>query len=327
MFKNPVVKDGIKALAIFLLPFLLYLNTYSPFDLDHELWRNYQKQIFDTPFSGLIYMELTYLYLICLFIIWFKNAKNKHLYGVYFIVISLLANFFTYPIPIFKGYTKSVYLLFHLCSLAYLYFNKDYYYRIRKNNQLNPANLLFIVIGLLYISSTFSVIPYKSKELNLGFITIGSYGFYDFSTFHLAVIIKIYGFIAFLTWFFSEKKWWRYAILSPILLLVNQFYNCIISDSEEDIVDEFELYQSGPFLLAILIVLLLLAQAADHQEQIRAFLKLQYQNIEHAVEQRFGKQQQNIEEKKQRLATKKDLSKAELAALKKELEEELEKLT
>ncbi|NJB36631.1 hypothetical protein [Croceivirga sp. JEA036] len=184
-----------------------------------------------------------------------------------------------------------------------------------------------IAIGLLYICSSLNIIPYASKELNLGFVTIGSYGFFDFNTFHLVVIIKIYGFVAFLIWFLTEKKWWRYAILSPILLLINQFHNCIISTDGQDIIDEFELYQSGPFLLTLLIALLLLAQAADHQERIKAFLRLQYQHIEHAVEQRFGRQQQNIEEKKRRLATKKDLSQTELAALKKELEQELKKLT
>ncbi|NJB36633.1 hypothetical protein [Croceivirga sp. JEA036] len=182
-------------------------------------------------------------------------------------------------------------------------------------------------MGILYICTRLEIFPYSTKELNLGFTIIGSYGFYNLNIFHLVVIIKIYGCIAFLIWFLTEKKWWRYAILSPILLLVNQFYNSISYYHEEDIVDEFELYQSGPLLFILLIALLLLGQAADHQERIKAFLKLQYQHIEHAVEQRFGKRQQRIEEKKQRLATKKDLSKAELAALKKELEEELKKLT
>ncbi|TKD60924.1 hypothetical protein [Flavobacterium sp. ASW18X] len=327
MFKNPVVKDGIKALAIFLLPFLSYIHMYAPDDLDYELWRYYKTQIYNTFFSGLVYVELNYFYLTCLFLIWFNNIKDKHLYGVYFIITSLIANSFNYVFPIFDGYLELTYLIFHLCSLTYLLFKKDYHYRIRNNNQLNPLNLLLVVVGLLYICCHLNLFSYTSKELNLGFVTISSYGFQNFNTFNLVAFIKIYGIIAFLIWFFTEKKWWRYAILSPILLLVNQFYNCIISNGEDDIIDEFELYQSGPFLLTLLIALLLLAQAADHQERIKAFLLLQYQHIEHAVEQRFGKQQQNIEEKKQRLATKKDLSKAELAALKKELEQELKKLS
>ncbi|NJB36630.1 hypothetical protein [Croceivirga sp. JEA036] len=167
--------------------------------------------------------------------------------------------------------------------------------------------------------------PEGKTSIDILYQTIDSYGFKDLYQFSFVILDKLAILLTYLFWFLTEKKWWRYAILSPILLLANQSFNILFT--ETNAVDEIELYQSSPFLLTLLIALLLLAQAADHQERIKAFLRLQYQHIEHAVEQRFGRQQQNIEAKKQRLATKKDLSKEELAALKKELEQELKKLT
>ncbi|TKD60923.1 hypothetical protein FBT53_11715 [Flavobacterium sp. ASW18X] len=182
------------------------------------------------------------------------------------------------------------------------------------------------MITLLFREITI-YLPKGIDTYNLILFRIESYGFVDAAQLVYITSNKVSLVIYFLVWFILENRWWRYAILSPLLLLTNQIFNIFQTNSSSGEIDEIELYQSGPFLLVILIVLLLLAQAADHQERIKAFLRLQYQNIEHAVEQRFGRQQQNIEEKKRRLATKKDLSKAELAALKKELEQELKKLT
>ncbi|NJB36632.1 hypothetical protein [Croceivirga sp. JEA036] len=202
-------------------------------------------------------------------------------------------------------------------------------YNTRSNQKKNTQKKILFYNTLLFciplIAELSILIPKGTTSIDILYLTIDSYGFIDIHQFSFVILRKIAIISAFLIWFFTEKQWWRYAILAPILVTGNQIINVFNTTSE--FMDEIELYQSGPFLLAILIVLLLLAQAADHQERIKAFLRLQYQHIEHAVEQRFGRQQQNIEEKKRRLATKKDLSKAELAALKKELEQELKKLS
>ncbi|WP_141239656.1 hypothetical protein [Croceivirga radicis] len=160
-------------------------------------------------------------------------------------------------------------------------------------------------------------------QLDLLILIIPNFGYADVGIFLNTIVFKSNLFIIYSIWFLTEKRWWRYAILSPILLLGNQVYNILFTKSKA--IDEIEPYQSGPFLLTLLIVLLLLAKVAEDQEKIKQFLQNHYRTIEHMVENRFSKRQQTIEDHKKSVNNKKTLNNEELIELREKLENELRK--
>ncbi|OQD42429.1 hypothetical protein BUL40_09885 [Croceivirga radicis] len=318
MLKNPVIRDGLKALAIFLLPFLSYLHVYSS-QIYHEsrlistLFFNYGDSL---HFNVWVYSNLIEIQIIISLIIWLYNCNGKIRLGIKIILIWILISEIKLLLNL-NDYNSAI-VKFLGVFLTVFYFSKD---GLLALNSKNYFNLILIALPILNLL-TF-LVPENLSQLDLVIFTISSYGYNDVGIFLNMIVFKFNLLIIYSIWFLTEKRWWRYAILSPILLIGNQIYNILFVES--DTVDEIELYQSGPFLLTLLIVLLLLAKVADDQEKIKKFLQNQYKNIEQMVENRFSKKQQAIEDHRKSVNNKKALNNDELIALREKLENELRK--
>ena len=318
MPKNPVLRDGLKAMAIFLLPFLSYLHVYSSqifqeTNLTSTVFLHFGDSL---EFDVWMYYNLIQVQIAISFLIWLYNCNSKIRLGIKTILIWILIS----EIALFSTSTKSSYVIIKFTGifLAIIYFSKD---GLLALNSKNYSNLILIALPIFNLL-TF-LVPENLSQLDLFFFTIPNFGYDDVGIFLNMIVFKFNLLIIYSIWFLTEKRWWRYAILSPILLVGNQIYNMLFVES--DAFDEIELYQSGPFLLTLLIVLLLLAKVADDQEKIKQFLQNQYRTIEHMVENRFSKKQQTIENHRKSVNNKKALNNEELIALREKLENELRK--
>ncbi|MBT8205084.1 MAG: hypothetical protein KJP14_03450 [Eudoraea sp.] len=112
--------------------------------------------------------------------------------------------------------------------------------------------ILIIFIGGLWFSHY--LIPDGVKSYWLGPLKIHSNGFTDASTFLWYSSKKFVMIILLVLWFFSTYNWWRYALLSPIILYMYQFW-----ESFQDI-NSLDAYGNVKvFPLVFLSVLLVLA--------------------------------------------------------------------
>jgi hypothetical protein len=84
-------------------------------------------------------------------------------------------------------------------------------------------------------------------------------------------------------WFIVSRQWWRYAVLSPIILGIYQFIEG--SRSTSHLADEIELLQSLPIILGVLTVLFLLSDIVNHRSKII----LAYERISKEIELLFDK--------------------------------------
>jgi plasmid maintenance system killer protein len=164
------------------------------------------------------------------------------------------------------------------------------------------------------------IFPKDAKEISLFSIMFNANGFFSVRSNFFVFGFKLSIFFGILIWFFTEKRWYRYALLSSVIILANQLFNMLWT--EGDILDEFELSQSGFFLSSVLILLLLISHAANNQEKIKDWLANRYSLVETKLKEKYSVRDNKIIESRKKIeATKTKLT--DLEQLKIELEEEL----
>lgn len=177
------------------------------------------------------------------------------------------------------------------------------------------------MLGVPLITNLWIFLPEDTKQIDLFLFEVNSNGFYSANHFIYHIVIKFSMLLCFLIWFLTEKRWWRYAILSSIIVVSNQVFN-ILFRPESVSLDEFELYQSGPYLLLLALFLILLVKLIDNQEKIKQVLEDKYNQMEQLIEQRLERRQKQIEENKNKIASN-SLKTDELKKIREELEKEL----
>ncbi|MEM8509705.1 MAG: hypothetical protein AAF717_17870 [Bacteroidota bacterium] len=128
-----------------------------------------------------------------------------------------------------------------------------------------------------------------------------------------------------LVFFLSTKKWWKYALLLPILITTYQLKNALNPDNY--ILDEQEVLQAAPFMLAVVLLLLLLSKAAYYQSKVARIYKTAIPDLEQSVKSRFKQRDHYLEKTKKQLNQlkyAKKTNKEELLQLKHQLEQELQ---
>ncbi len=117
----------------------------------------------------------------------------------------------------------------------------------------------FFIIVLLLIPAfyySFLLIPEGETKFSWLDFNINSYGFPDTTTFIWFIDQKICILIPLSIWFVVSRTWWKYAILSPIILYVFQIWEAV---QDSDIVEEIEYLKALPFILVIVFVLMILS--------------------------------------------------------------------
>jgi len=183
-----------------------------------------------------------------------------------------------------------------------------------------------LLLTTLLFSFLHEIVPLnENKIINFSLFEIDAHGFETIELLLWAISLKTVILIPMILWFLTEKKWWKYALLSPILLTIYQLRNILFVDSEY--FDEFEILQALPLLGLVLIVLLALSKNAKEQYLFQAIYQKTYARFEQKALAKHRKKEEALAQAKAKLKAlktdpnKKDL--AELLELKRQLEQKL----
>ena len=324
------IKEIILALALFFLPMLIYCHLLFDDSIVTSVeifeYTYIHRYISDESFA---YSLLRFFVPLGLFVIlWTQSPlwlKTIFLFPIYIVLWRTVAT-----LTPLNSHIEDIYFQLNVFVLLFVVFffialRGGRFLKIqRTEDRLTSRHLAVIIlfISLPFIYNLWKLFPEGTSSLDLYFFELKDYGFLDASSVLYTTLQKICFMFPLLIFFLIEKKWWKYALLSPIILYANQIFN--IFDKSAPVLDEFELSQSGPFLLVLAVFLVLLSKAVDNQYQIKSFFESIYNQVEEKVSKRFENRQSYIEEKRSQL--NQSLSELmELEKLKTELEQELQK--
>lgn len=332
---NPFVKEVLLAVVLFCLPFLLWAHVW--FAEGGPTIINFFGINLHFDFGPQVFYWILISHIIPLLYLLLFSCSNKHrvrYLGVvlFFIVVQSLLEFvidgygnFSKEVSVWTSLVISFGIVFIMVQTRYFSVTKLSAILFRP---LSAKEVLFILLFLCFIPVWFSRIWVHSdleSSLTLGWLEIGTFGFVTVGTFFWTFSFKAILLVAVVLWFFSTTSWWKYALLSPILITVYQIRTIFIS--ENYLMDEYEIFHALPLLGLVLIVLLALSKNAQEQYLFQAIYQKTYSRLE---EKQLVKQQQKqeaIAKAKTKLEAlkkephKKDME--ELLELKRHLEEKL----
>ena len=133
-----------------------------------------------------------------------------------------------------------------------------------KSNKSNWIKLSWFF--LIFLSSALRVgyayIPSGKTSFIIGPILIEANGFLDASIFLWFISLKIMILVPLVIWYFNAYSWWRYALLSPIILYFYQFWE---SFQEVSSVDSYGNFKVFPLVLLSMLLVLILSRVVRQQ--------------------------------------------------------------
>ncbi|MBT8322761.1 MAG: hypothetical protein KJO94_04715 [Eudoraea sp.] len=139
----------------------------------------------------------------------------------------------------------------------------DYFIKPIKGNWIKA----FWIILILCSSSlriAYGYIPKGIPAIEIGLLTIDANGFLDASMFIRFISLKIMILVPLVIWYLNANFWWRYALLSPIILYMYQFW-----ESFQDInsLDAYGNIKVFPLVFLSVLLVLALSRVVRQQSQ------------------------------------------------------------
>ena len=154
--------------------------------------------------------------------------------------------------------------LFHLKHVL-----ENNIYKKRINQEGDRFYDLIIISLLIFTAILLTVnrlIPSDVQYLNLGFVNITNNGFYGVSDNIWFCAHKICSIIPLIIWFVTSSSWWRYALISPIIVFSYQLYAVMFETSSS--LDETEYIEALPFVIVLVLALVFLSKLIKYQSKI-----------------------------------------------------------
>lgn len=319
MQKNAFYSNLGVAIILFILPLLPYFHLLVEVEALY-----YSKSTEDFIYKNELVYHLSYwgYYMVSL-AVWSQFSTKERNIGIYFILLWASYMFLGHATDITSHFGQNVKIIFFL---AYLFcqpfrfggFSK--FSRIWSSLQKIETYLIVFLFALPLLANICWFLP-EERPINLLIFEVGNFGFYDANRFIYHFLNKLVFLLAILVWFFTERRWFKYALLSPILMLFAQLHSMFFNIDSE-VLDELELAESWPLLTGISVFLVFVAKAAENQERINIAMEGYYQKMGLQVKRSLEKRQLRIEEKKEAIKSK-NLNSDELERLKEELLKEL----
>jgi len=136
------------------------------------------------------------------------------------------------------------------------------------NSLVNSFEVLICIVlfTMPFLYYFHNLIPDNIQRISYLFFTIDNNGFTDLSTavWFLSDILCLV--IPVSIWFITERKWWRYAILSPIILSCYQIWEAFFNSS--GFVDELGYLKSLPLIFLITVILFIFSYFVRYNYKI-----------------------------------------------------------
>ncbi len=134
------------------------------------------------------------------------------------------------------------------------------------------SGLLLVLLALLFARHW--IPPNESSSILFG-LHVGSFGFRDSSTFLFYASNKMVLCILGLVWFATCRYWWRWAILSPVLFYLYQFWEIFQSVKEIDGSGNLNVLPLALLTVIVIAFLWKLIRSISITRDYRQFLKLE----------------------------------------------------
>ncbi len=174
------------------------------------------------------------------------------------------------------------------------YFQKIYNAKLILENRLNRHNsainevasasrdrLNLIVVCLLVFTPLLwfihYFIPENKQVLDLGIIQVHNNGFLNVRIFIWFLLQKLIILIPLVLWFITCQQWWKYAILSPIILYSFQFW-----EATQDVIslDAAGNIMAFPAIFCVVLLLLAISKAIKYRVEIL----IMYEHLSEEIE-------------------------------------------
>jgi hypothetical protein len=140
----------------------------------------------------------------------------------------------------------------------------------------------FLIVALLiftpFLLYSYRFIPENVQEYEVFWFMLHNHGFVDVHTFYWFVCLKLGIFLPMVMWYVTARDWWRYAILSPIVLVIYQSFEAFAS---YEITDEISFFKALPLTIAIVCFLGWIVHIIRHKTKV---LEL-YEGITQEIEE------------------------------------------
>ena len=139
--------------------------------------------------------------------------------------------------------------------------------RVEDNNNKEKLNLLVIVL-LVFTTLLWFIhylIPEYQQVLDLGIVQVNNNGFESVRIFLWFLLQKLIILIPMTLWFLTCQQWWKYAILSPIILYSYQFWE---ATQDVSFLDEAGNISAFPAIFCVVLFLLVISKAIKYRVQI-----------------------------------------------------------
>jgi hypothetical protein len=137
---------------------------------------------------------------------------------------------------------------------------------------LAMSGLLLVLLALLFV---FHWIPENEASSVVFGLRVGSFGFKDSSTFVFYASNKMVLCVLGLAWFATCPYWWRWAILSPVLFYLYQFWELFQSVNEIDSSGNLKVLPLALLSVFVVAVLWKLIRSISITRDYRQLLKLE----------------------------------------------------
>ncbi|WP_019669621.1 hypothetical protein [Eudoraea adriatica] len=153
---------------------------------------------------------------------------------------------------------------------------------VELNSNKGKLNLLVIVLLVFTTLLWFShyLIPEYEQVLDLGIVQVNNNGFDSVRIYLWFLLQKLIILIPMTLWFLTCHQWWKYAILSPIILYSYQFWE---ATQDVSFLDEAGNISAFPAIFCVVLLLLVISKAIKYRVQIL----IMYEQLTDEIENLF----------------------------------------
>ena len=320
-------KEVALAIYLFSIPFLIHIHVYFP---ETPMYCLISRVEVFGHFGLAVWAMLIYLNIFLLTLLFFKLRRN--LIRIASIPLLILSASFAidYMIPISGKYYELNYVLILITLLVLIILRKQLFNREGMpsiKSQFLSKYLIYlfpIVCYTIFFIWVMLFLTVGTNQVQFFFWTVEDMGFPDAAGFLFYLNNKLGIILMCLLCFFSTKKWWRYALLSPAFLNLYEAIGAFNPDQR--FLDEYEIIMALPVLLLLASFLYLLFNSKRLQAMGKGLYEATWKGAE-AKLLANNKKEELISSIKSRLEDSRiknaDLSLTDLLDLKHKLEKEV----